>query len=184
MKRTPHPTGQSDTQRRWQEIHRRHAVLRRIIDSGRIDEGDPDLHAAFPERDDLVRALVQHWTTLIGGCVDFALEVGEENDSAETLREAHRAAMRREPALYPLILHASRGPLGAALVAREYLRLACAVGLATPGTSAAASSHAVAAILEGVPVPLGQVRPSRLRSAFERIAGPSPSARPVQELLH
>jgi hypothetical protein len=184
MKRTPPPTANSETQRRWQEMHRRHAVLRRVIDSGRIDEGDPDLHSAFPQRDDLVRALVQHWTTLIGGCVDFALEVGEENDSAETLREAHRAAMRREPLLYALILHASRGPLGSALVEREYLRLACAVGLATPGASAAASAHAVAAILEGVPVPVGAARPSRLRSAFEWIAGPSPSSPPVHELLH
>ncbi|NYI44219.1 hypothetical protein BJ993_001299 [Nocardioides aromaticivorans] len=184
MKRSTSPVTHSGTQQRWQEIHRRHAVLRRVIDTGRIDEGDPELHAAFPDRDDLVRALVQHWTTLIGGCVDFALEVGEENDSVETLREAHRAAMRREPALYPLILHTTRGPLGAALVEREYLRLACAVGIATPGTSGAAASHEVAQILDGVPTPVAAPRPSRLRSAFEWIAGPATGQHPVQELLH
>ncbi|KRC52847.1 MULTISPECIES: hypothetical protein [unclassified Nocardioides] len=184
MKRSTRPGPLSETQQRWQELHRRHGVLRRVIDSGRIDEADPDLHAAFPDRDDLVRALVQHWTTLIGGCVDFALEVGEENDSAETLREAHRAAMRREPSLYPLILHASRGPLGAALVEREYLRLACAVGLATPGTSGAAASHAVAVILDGVPLPGALPRMSRVRSALEWVTGPSAAAHPVQELLH
>lgn len=183
MKHTFTIAGQSETQQRWQQIHRRHAVLRRVITSGRVDESDAELQAVFPNRDDLVRELVQHWTTLMGACVDFALEVGEQNDSAETLREAHRATMRREPRLYPLILHTTRGALGAALVEREYLRLACAVGLATPGTSAAVASHQVALVLDGVPTPSTEPRPSRFRATLDLLVGAGPS-RPVQELLH
>ncbi|HWJ68351.1 MAG TPA: hypothetical protein VNT31_16875 [Nocardioides sp.] len=184
MKHASPPARHSETQQRWQEMHRRHAALRRVIDSGRIDESDPELRAAFPDRDDLVRALVQHWTTLIGGCLDFALEVGEENDSAESLREAHRAAMRREPALYALVLHASRGPLGHMLVEREYLRLAFAVGLATPGTSTAAAARQVAAILDAVPTPPAISRPSWLRTTVDWLSGREPVRPGVTELLH
>ena len=94
MKHSPITTPLSETQARWQQLHRRYAVVHHVIDVGRIDDMDPEIKAVFPDRDELVRALVQQWTTLIGGCVDFALEVGQDHEGEETLRSAHRAALR------------------------------------------------------------------------------------------
>lgn len=161
----------SETQARWAQLHRRYAVVHHVIDAGRIDDNDPEIKAVFPDRDELVRALFQQWTTLIGGCVDFALEVGQDHEGEETLRSAHRAALRRAPALYRLIVQESLTPLGARLSYQENLRLAYAVGLAHAGETGAQAEAAVSRILASVDMPQAVTTPSWFRATVDWFAG-------------
>ena len=166
--------GLSETQLRWAEVHRRHSVLRRIVTTGRIEHDDPEVRAAFADRDDLVRALFQQWATLIGGSLDVALELGEVNDARATLQSAQRAALRHSPELYRLVAEEAATPLGARLVEREHLRLAYAVGLATPGTSPHDAAQQVADLLASVAAPGAAGTSSRLRAALDRLRGREP----------
>ncbi|WP_182377992.1 hypothetical protein [Nocardioides sp. WS12] len=171
MKHSAVATTPSETQARWQQMHRRYAVVHRVIDAGRIDDLDPEIKAVFPDRAELVRALFQQWTTLIGGCVDFALEVGQDHDGADTLRAAHRAALRRAPALYRLIVQESATPLGARLNDQENLRLAYAVGLAHAGETSAQAAAVVSQILASVDTPSTPPTPSWFRTTVDWITG-------------
>ncbi|KRA38698.1 MULTISPECIES: hypothetical protein [unclassified Nocardioides] len=161
----------SETQARWQQMHRRYAVVHRVIDAGRIDDQDPEIKAVFPDRAELVRALFQQWTTLMGGCVDFALEVGQDHEGEETLRAAHRAALRRSPSLYRLIVQESSTPLGERLNHQENVRLACAVGIAHAGETSAQAAAVVSRILASVDTPSAVPTPGWFRSAVDWIAG-------------
>ncbi|MBM0127562.1 hypothetical protein [Pimelobacter simplex] len=177
------PAHHSNTQLRWEEVHRRSRVLRRIVDTGRIDPEDPETRAVFADRDDLVRALFQQWATLIGASVDLALEVGEVTNARETLRSAHRAALRRAPELYRLVTEEAATPLGARLLERENLRLAYAVGLATPGTSTHDAAGQVADLLASVARPVASRKPSWLRVAGDWLRGREPETNDVRALL-
>jgi hypothetical protein len=176
--------GRSETQLRWEEVHRRHSALRRIVDSGRIDHDDPEVRAAFADRDDLVRALFQQWATLIGGSLDLALELGEVTNARETLQSAHRAALRHSPALYRLVTEEAATPLGARLVEHENLRLAYAVGLAAPGTSTHDAAQQVADLLADVAAPAARRAPSWVHSAFDWMRGRDPEPSDVATLLN
>ena len=100
------------------------------------------------------------------------------------LRDDERVQRFAETELRAVLFDESTAVPSNLAVLREYLRLACAVGLATPGTSGAEASHAVAVILDGVPLPGALPRMSRIRSALEWVTGPTAGAHPVQELLH
>jgi hypothetical protein len=173
----------STTQLRWEEVHRRSRVLRRIIDSGRIDLDDLETRAVFADRDELVRALFQQWATLIGASLDLALEVGEVTNARETLCSAHRAALRRAPELYRLVTEEAGTPLGARLLEHENLRLAYAVGLATPGTSTHDAAGQVADLLASVARPALGRKPSWRRAAGNWLRGREPETNEVQALL-
>lgn len=173
----------SDTQQRWEEVHRRSRVLRRIVATGRIDLDDLDTRAAFADRDDLVRALFQQWATLIGASLDLALEVGEVTNARETLQSAHRAALRRAPELYRLVIEESGAPLGARLLEHENLRLAYAVGLATPGTSSHDAARQVADLLASVARPVAARPPTWARVVFDWLRGREAEKPDVRALL-
>ena len=173
----------SSTQLRWEEVHRRSRVLRRIVETGRIDFDDLETRLVFPDREDLVRALFQQWATLIGASVDLALEVGEVNNARETLCSAHRAALRRAPELYRLVTEEAATPLGARLLEHENLRLAYAVGLATPGTSTHDAAGQVADLLASVARPDARRKPSWLRTAGDWLRGREADTNEAQALL-
>lgn len=154
------PTPHSDTQARWEAIHVKHRALRRAIDAGRIDPNDRELAQAYPERRDLMRDLHHHWFTLLGGCIELALETGGPDVEAgeSLLQAAQRAAYRRAPRLQALIHDEQDDATLGPLLDRSYRRLAQVAGLSGPAAGSRVAAILDAVVARPMPGPAGWIR--------------------------
>lgn len=109
----------------------RGSVLRDIdavAATGRRDwTSHPGIAAWFEDEADLLRAIQSRWFHVLVGCLDVAVETGE--DLLNDVRDAYGRARHHHPGLWAILQEYAEHPAIAAAVRREHALIARAAGV-------------------------------------------------------
>jgi hypothetical protein len=109
--------------------------------AGAVTSVDPAV-LGLPERETLLRALFQRFTTTLEGVLDNELELGADVAPYAAVRAAfHRAAAHR-PLDWRALQREAGDPVVVELTRRQHARIASRVGITTPEVTAVATEVA------------------------------------------
>ena len=101
------------------------------VAAGAAAPADPAL-LGLPERETLVRALFQRFTTTLEGVLDHELELGEDVAPYAAVRAAYRRAAAHRPADWRALQREAGDPVVAELTRRQHARIASRAGITAP----------------------------------------------------
>ena len=112
------------------------------VAAGAAAPADPQLFG-LPDRDTLVRALFQRFTTILEGLLHHELdELGDAATPYAAVRTAYRRAAAHRPADWRALQREAGDPVVTVLTSRQHERIAARVGLTAPEVAAAAAEVA------------------------------------------
>jgi hypothetical protein len=119
----------------------------------------------LPDRETLVRALFQRWTTTFESALEVQVELGD-NTGIDAVRAAYARAASHRPADWACLRREQHHPLVAELVRRQHLRVARCAGLLRGRDVEEAVAEIAEVIAAGGPDNVVPLRRPRFRSAF------------------
>jgi hypothetical protein len=135
------PTGWSDHRTRTSALNgwlaREEAVA-----AGAVAPADPAV-LGLPDRELLVRALFQRFTTTLEGVLDNELELGADAAPYAAVRAAYHRAAAHRPADWRALQREAGDPVVAELTCRQHARIASRTGISASEVSAVAAEVAM-----------------------------------------
>jgi hypothetical protein len=141
--------GQLRTAIGWSDHSTRTAALNgwlareEAVAAGATTPADPAM-LGLPERETLVRALFQRFTSTLEGVLDNELELGEDVAPYAAVRAAYHRAAAHRPTDWRALLREAGDPVVAELTRRQHARIATRAGITAPEVSAVAAEVALA----------------------------------------
>ena len=144
-----HRNGQLPTPLGWSDHRTRTVALNgwlareEAVAAGAAAPVDPML-LGLPDRESLVRALFQRFTTTLEGVLDVELDLGghEEPTSYAAVRTAYRRAAAHRPGDWRALQRECDDPVVAELTRRQHARIARRAGVAVSEVAAVAAEVA------------------------------------------
>jgi hypothetical protein len=140
--------GQLQTPAGWSDHRTRTAALdgwlarEEAVAAGATAPADPAL-LGLPERETLVRALFQRFTTTLEGVLDNELELGEDVAPYAAVRAAYHRAAAHRPTDWRALQREAGDPVVVELTRRQHARIASRAGISAPEVSAVAAEVAL-----------------------------------------
>jgi hypothetical protein len=141
-------TGQRQTPVGWSDHRTRTAALdgwlarEEAVAAGAAAPSDP-AQLGLPERETLVRALFQRFTTTLEGVLDNELELGEDVAPYAAVRAAYHRAAAHRPVDWRALQRMAGDPVVADLTRRQHARIASRSGITAPEVGAVAAELAL-----------------------------------------
>jgi hypothetical protein len=140
--------GQFPTPLGWSDHRTRTAALNgwlareEVVAIGAAAPTDPAV-LGLPDRETLVRALFQRFTTTLEGALDSQLELGEHDTAPyAAVRAAYRRAAAHRPADWRALQREAGDPVVVELTRRQHSRIASRVGITAAEVTAVATEVA------------------------------------------
>ena len=132
----PTPVGWADHRTRTVALN---AWLAReeAVAAGAAAPSDPRL-LGLPEREELLRALFQRFTTSLEGVLDNELEVQADATPSAAVRAAYRKAAAHRPADWRALQREAADPVVVEMTRRQHARIAARAGLSATDVTAVA----------------------------------------------
>jgi hypothetical protein len=111
------------------------------VAAGTVAPADP-VHLGLPDRETLVRALFQRFTTTLEDVLDNQLELGEDAAPHAAVRAAYRRAAAHRPADWRALQREAGDPVVAQLTRRQHARIASRAGITAAEVTAVATEVA------------------------------------------
>jgi hypothetical protein len=133
----------------WSDHRTRTAALdgwlarEEAVAAGAAVAADP-AQLGLPERETLVRALFQRFTTTLEGVLDHELELGEGVAPYAAVRAAYLRATTHRPADWRALQREAGDPVVAELTRRQHARIASRAGISPAEVGAVAAELALA----------------------------------------
>ncbi len=140
--------GQRQTPVGWSDHRTRTTALNgwlareEAVAAGAAAPTDP-AQLGLPERETLVRALFQRFTTTLEGVLDNELELGEDVAPYAAVRAAYHRAAAHRPADWRALQRLAGDPVVAGLTRRQHARIASRSGITAREVSAVAAEVAL-----------------------------------------
>jgi hypothetical protein len=132
----------------WSDHRTRTAALdgwlarEEAVAAGVTSPADP-ASLGLPDRETLVRALFQRFTTTLEGVLDNELELNDHDVAPyAAVGVAYRRAAAHRPADWRALQREAGDPVVAELSRRQYARIACRAGITAPEVAAVAAEVA------------------------------------------
>jgi len=113
------------------------------VAAGAAAPADPAV-LGLPERETLVRALFQRFTTTLEGVLDNELELGDGVAPYAAVRSAYHRAAAHRPVDWRALQREAGDPVVVALTRRQHARIASRAGISAPEVAAVAAEVALA----------------------------------------
>jgi len=132
----------------WSDHRTRTAALNgwlareEVVAAGAAAPADP-VQLGLPERETLVRALFQRFSTTLEGVLDNELELGDKVAPYAAVRAAYHRAAAHRPFDWRALQREAGDPLVADLTRRQHARIASRAGITAPEVSAVAAEVAM-----------------------------------------
>jgi hypothetical protein len=140
--------GRLQTPAGWSDHRTRTAALNgwlareEAVAAGVTAPADPAL-LGLPERETLVRALFQRFTTTLEGVLDHELELGDDVAPYAAVRAAYHRAAAHRPTDWRALQREAGDPVVVELTGRQHARIASRAGISAPEVSAVAAEAAL-----------------------------------------
>jgi hypothetical protein len=140
--------GQLQTPLGWSDHRTRTAALNgwlareEAVAAGAVAPAEP-AQLGLPDRETLLRALFQRFTTTLEGVLDHELELDDDVAPYAAVRAAYHRAATHRPVDWRALQREAGDPVVAELTRRQHARIAARAGISAPEVAAVAAEVAL-----------------------------------------